>query len=181
MVRTCKHVITSPDFAHNITYVCYLEVCMVLPKRYAGVGLEFGRSNLDKTFLFINQRPVQIKAIEKVVKKVGNTKGILFSDLIQGFHTQLILNWTVVYFVCHQKSLLHQICQRLSIAMRQCARNKWETLTCERDHWQLQLWGVKWGPYPHFWLIRFFNLIALWWTFSGTFPFPANAKENKSN
>ena len=65
---------------------------MVLPKRYAGVGLEFGRSNLDKTFLFINQRPVQIKAIEKVVKKVEYTKGILFSDFIQGFHNQLILN-----------------------------------------------------------------------------------------
>ena len=51
---------------------------MILPKKTAGVGLEFGRTNLDKTFIFVNKRPVEIKEVEKLLKKV--TQNILFKN-----------------------------------------------------------------------------------------------------
>ena len=67
----------------------HFQVSMILPKKTAVVGLEFGRTNLDKTFIFVNKRPVEIKEVEKLLKKV--TQNILFKNMIS-LHTLGIID-----------------------------------------------------------------------------------------
>ena len=38
-----------------------LHVRIVFPKKSPGMSVEFGRTNVDKTFVFVNKRPVEMK------------------------------------------------------------------------------------------------------------------------
>ena len=47
-----------------------LQVALLVPKLCVGMAVELGRSSLEKTFLFVNKRPVEMKELEKVLRKV---------------------------------------------------------------------------------------------------------------
>ena len=47
-----------------------LHLFIILPKKFAGMGVELGRTGPEKTFIFINKRPVEHKELEKVLKRV---------------------------------------------------------------------------------------------------------------
>ncbi len=47
-----------------------LHSFIILPKKFAGMGVELGRTGPEKTFIFINKRPVEHKELEKVLKRV---------------------------------------------------------------------------------------------------------------
>ncbi len=41
---------------------------MMVPKKTLGMSTEYGRTNTEKTFTFVNKRPVELKQVEKVLR-----------------------------------------------------------------------------------------------------------------
>ena len=59
---------------------CKLHAFIILPKKYAGMSVELGRTGPEKTFIFINKRPVEHKDLEKVLKRVFSSAARVESE-----------------------------------------------------------------------------------------------------
>ena len=67
----------SGELADNET--C-LKVEGMVPSKKAGMGAEHGRCSNDKSWIFVNKRPVEVKEVEKVAKELFSSAARLESD-----------------------------------------------------------------------------------------------------
>jgi len=70
----------DPDTGELVEAETGLSVEGMVPSRKVGMGAELGRCSNDKTWVFVNKRPVEMKEVEKLAKELFSAAGRLESE-----------------------------------------------------------------------------------------------------
>jgi len=82
LVSNMEHFMiwVDPESGELIDSETCLSIEGMVPSKKVGMGAELGRCSNDRTWIFVNKRPVEVKEVEKVAKELFSSAARLESD-----------------------------------------------------------------------------------------------------